>query len=204
MGLACINSLAQLVVHLPISLYQEKAKDESRCPDGHGYLEGSHLVYQDPLCSFQLGKLHQGSGKFLSPLNVFPSLIMDSSLPPSNESWEENLTEEEISILIDDGILSPSLRPSYLRVSAVLLSWSISSTPTASVRRVGTIPDSNQTFDFPSHERSVQALDFYDHTTSAAMATYQRWHTRPDPRQNPHDLVDYTWSHTGTKILDEG
>lgn len=124
---------------------------------------------------------------------LFSTLIIDPSLPPANEPWERNLTEEEIKVLVDDGILFPSPKPGYLCVSAALLSSSLPSTPTASVCRVGATPDPNQTFDLPSHERSVQALEFYGYTTSAATSTYQRWHTRPDPRQNPDDLVDYAY-----------
>ena len=114
-------------------------------------------------------------------------------------------TEEEVRCLEDDAIFMPprlSQRPlssGKRKVSAAFTPprtvSSSSSRSSASVSTQGFQPDVIKTFDMPVTEESVEVLEYIGFVTHAASLIYERYLGRPNPDQNPDDLMAYVSGH---------
>ncbi|MCJ1223709.1 hypothetical protein MMC12_000352 [Toensbergia leucococca] len=116
-------------------------------------------------------------------------------------SAEEMFSIEETQSLLEDQIFLSSCVLGKRKVSAALLSppssntsRSSSSSTSASVRTLGFPSTSNHSFEIPTAERSIAALEFIGFDTLTATAIYDRWDSRPDPHRCPDDLIDYAYS----------
>jgi hypothetical protein len=76
-----------------------------------------------------------------------------------------------------------------------LVDGSISSTSrTASVHYHPTA--SQDDFEFPEKLLSTASLEFIGLQPGCAEEIFERWSSRPDPSQNPDELMDYVYAHT--------
>ncbi|KAK8214166.1 hypothetical protein IWZ01DRAFT_229089 [Phyllosticta capitalensis] len=121
---------------------------------------------------------------------------------------DEILSPEECKILEDDGILLRShngrrkISKSYLSSSLVPSASpsndefpghnEISRTATVQYHRTR----ASQDIDFSEQVRSLAALKFIGLNHETAKDIWNRWSSRPDPMDNPDDLMDYVYSHT--------
>ena len=115
---------------------------------------------------------------------------------------------DEIRALEEDRIFLPSAVPGKRKVSATLLappssqdsgygsvSGSSSSGSSASVRFRSFNSSHNDTLDLPESAYSTAALEFIGFTSEMASEILANWTSRPDPNQNPDDLIDYVLAH---------
>ncbi|KAF3766123.1 hypothetical protein M406DRAFT_351339 [Cryphonectria parasitica EP155] len=128
---------------------------------------------------------------------------MATTTPPHHEP-DGNFTAEEIAVLHQAGLISDPL-PGGKRKASVSLtspptshgSWSSgsSSSPVASIRiKRRPIDAGDQTFEFPTSEESVAALEFMGFNNEVATEIHARFVARSDPDQNPDSILDYAKS----------
>jgi hypothetical protein len=58
--------------------------------------------------------------------------------------------------------------------------------------------------EFPEKVYSAAALEFIGLKPERAKEIYDRWESRPDPTQNPDDLIDYVYAHTCSSEANPG
>jgi hypothetical protein len=116
------------------------------------------------------------------------------------------LSEEECKTLEDDRVFISCPQRGKRKVSVLFLSNSPgSSFPSGN----GSVSSTSSTVSFRYHRIKIQhdieipeklesaaAFDFIGIMPDTAMEIYGRWESRPDPRQNPDDLLDYIYGHT--------
>jgi hypothetical protein len=123
---------------------------------------------------------------------------------PLDEEFQ--LSPEETQALEEDLIFLSSNTPSTSgkrKVSGALLTppssqgrVSCSSSSSASVRfrSFSSLPDF--TLDLPQSAISIAALEFIGFTAETAEDIFRRFTSRPNPDNNPDDLLDYVYGHT--------
>lgn len=122
---------------------------------------------------------------------------MSSLISPTASDF----STEEIRALEEETLFLDTTQPTKRKVSAALfsppssISSSSSASYTASIRTQGFNFDLSQHFDIPLAARSADALEFIGLTTSTAVEIFDKWNGRPNPDQNPSDLIDYVSSH---------
>lgn len=116
------------------------------------------------------------------------------------------LSQEDLSALQEDGVLLPGPQAGKRKISASFLltppsSGSSSATSTissnkstASVRYCDTHPHQDVP-DFPDKQESAAALEYIGLQPATAKEIFDRWQSRPDPDQNPDELLDYVYGH---------
>lgn len=109
-------------------------------------------------------------------------------------------TQEQIRCLEEDAIFLPQPQSQTphasgkRKVSAAFSSprsVSSSSSSSASVKTRGFQPNVIQTFDIPMAEESVEVLEFIGFVVDVARLIYDSYLNRPNPAQNPDDLMAY-------------
>ena len=110
-----------------------------------------------------------------------------------------DLDFEDIQALQDDQLVLPQVAGGKRKVSAAFLtppasdissSSSSSATSTASVR-FRNIATASGTFDLPDRIESVAAVEWCGFAPNAAFELYSRYANRPDPQNNPDEVIDY-------------
>ncbi|KAL1847572.1 hypothetical protein Plec18167_009439 [Paecilomyces lecythidis] len=132
----------------------------------------------------------------MSLREVRPEYTRD--LPPGPAVF----TQEEIRCLEEDRIFLPQPKPDITgnrKVSAIFnaprsVIRSLPS-PSASVRIRGFQSDVIQTFRIPMEEESIGVLEYIGFVPDTARIIYERYINRPDPDQNPDDLMRYACGH---------
>lgn len=116
-------------------------------------------------------------------------------------SGTDVLTPEQIRCLEEDAIFppQPQSQSGKRKVSAAFsMSRYVSSTSSASsvsVETEGFESNIMRTFDIPLVEESIEVLEFIGFSANTARVLYDRYLDRPDPHQNPDDLMAYVSSH---------
>jgi hypothetical protein len=122
--------------------------------------------------------------------------------PPDEEfqlSLEETQALEKDLVFLSSNISTSGKR----KVSGALLSppssqgrVSRSSSNSASVRFRSFSSSSDFTLDLPQSAFSIAALEFIGFTAETAADIFRRFTSRPNPDNNPDDLLDYVHGHT--------
>lgn len=114
------------------------------------------------------------------------------------------LSQEECRALEDDRILLPRRQPGKRIFSGSFL-WNSSGSSSST----GSVSSTSSTASVRYHRNKIQrdietpesldsaaALEFIGITPDTALEIHSRWELRPDPAQNPYDLMDYVYGHT--------
>ena len=118
---------------------------------------------------------------------------------------DEDLGHEETQALEKESIIiSSAPQRGRRKVSGALLSppetenssSSSLASSTVAVRYKSFKASINSTLDLPMFVISSASLEFIGFTSDAAMEIYTRWISRPDPANNPDDLIDYVYGQT--------
>ncbi|CAG8419350.1 unnamed protein product [Penicillium salamii] len=118
-------------------------------------------------------------------------------------SYEQIRCLEEANIFLPEPQKNTSTNPSGKRkVSAAFSAQSLSnsssasaSSSSASISTHGFQPHVIQTFDIPIAEESIEVLEYIGFIPDVARLIYGRYCDRPNPTQNPDDLMAYVSGH---------
>ncbi|KAL8715424.1 MAG: hypothetical protein Q9220_000758 [cf. Caloplaca sp. 1 TL-2023] len=134
-----------------------------------------------------------------------------AGIQSSPHSLNDQLTTEEDELLMEEHIILSKVSGGKRKVSAALLSppssqASISSqssiNSTASIR-FRSLRASEGVFILPELAYSVAGIEFCGFVPEVASVIYERFATRPDPHNNPDDLIDYMRGHVRTSSSTE-